>query len=86
VAKYDPLFEHLCRCADGPVVLEFGEIARMVGGLPTSAERLGSWWANEAGGGHVQAHAWLNAGREVVAVDRTRRTVTFSAASWRRGA
>jgi hypothetical protein len=86
MAKYDPLFEYLCRCGDGPVELDFDAIADMVGGLPTSADRLAAWWANETEGRHVQARAWLNAGREVVAVDRARRRVTFSAATWRRGA
>jgi len=85
--KYDELFEHLYRAGDGPVEMSFDEIAGLVGGLPASAERLPAWWENDAEGGrHVQARAWLNAGREVEGVDRVTRRVRFSAARWRRGA
>ena len=85
--KYDPRFEHLCRGGDGPVEMSFDEIAWLVGGLPASAERWQAWWANVAEGGrHVQARAWLNAGREVEEVDRVTRRVGFSAPRWRRGA
>jgi hypothetical protein len=86
VAKYDPLFEHLCRCADGPIELTFSEIEHLVGPLPASASRHQGWWSNDSAGGHVQAAAWLNAGREVESVDRNRGRVRFSAARWRRGA
>ena len=86
VAKYDPLMEHLCRADDGPVEMTFEEIDRLVGGLPASATTWPGSWANEtAGSRHVQAHAWLNSGREVEFVDRRRGTVRFSAARWRRG-
>ena len=86
MAKYDPLFEHLCRAGDGPVEMSFDEIGRLVGGLPPSAERP-EWWNNEAPGTrHVQAKAWLNAGREVEKVDRPNRRVRFSSPGWRRGA
>jgi hypothetical protein len=86
VAKYDALFEHLCRAGDGPVTLTFTEIERLVGSLPASATTHRPWWANEVGGGrHVQAKAWINAGREVEAVDFNARTVTFGAPRWRRG-
>ncbi len=86
VAKYDPLFDHLCRAGDGPVEMTFEEIDRLVGGLPASATRWPAWWANEAAGSrHVQARAWLEAGREVEYVDRAGRRVRFSAATWRRG-
>jgi len=86
MAKYDPLFEYLCRSGHGSVELGFDDIGRLVGGLPASPERHGAWWSNDAGGRHVQANAWLNAGRLVVAVDRDRRRVTFSPPKWRRGA
>lgn len=86
VAKYDPLFEFLCRAEDGPVELTFGQIEVLVGQLPASATEHTAWWANEADGGrHVQARAWLNAGREVEWVDRGRQRVRFSPAGWRRG-
>jgi hypothetical protein len=83
--KYDPLFAHLCRLPDGPAELSFDEISALVGGLPASAEKHRSWWGNEVAGRNVQAAAWLNAGREVVAVDVDRRVVSFSAAQGRRG-
>ena len=86
MAKYDPLFEYLCRADDGPLEMTFDDIAALVGGLPQSAERQRGWWGNEAVGRNVHATAWLNSGREVVAVDLDRRTVRFSAAGWRRGA
>ena len=87
VAKYDPLFEFLCRAGDGAVELSFDEIDRLVGGLPPSAVRWPARWANKAAGTrHVQARAWLEAGREVEQVDRAARLVRFSKASWRRGA
>ena len=86
MAKYDPLFEHLCRVGDTPVVMTFDEIDALVGGLPPASGQQ-AWWANESGGArHVQARAWLNAGREVEHVDRQGRRVRFSAPTWRRGA
>ena len=85
MAKYDPLFEHLCRAPDGPLEVTFEEIDTLVRGLPPSARRLRAWWTNEVGGRHVQARAWLNAGREVVAVDVPAGKVTFGPARWTRG-
>ena len=86
VAKYDPLFEFLCRAADGPVSVTFDEVERLVGPLPASAMKSKQWWGNEATGGrHVHAKAWLNAGRHVERVDLSGRVVSFSAARWRRG-
>ena len=87
VAKYDRLFEFLCRSTDQPVTMTFDELEQLVGPLPESATKQAAWWANDASGGarHAQAKAWLNAGREATA-DRRKRTVTFSAATWLRGA
>lgn len=85
MAKYDRLFQHLCRLPDGPVELTFDEVSALVGGLPATAERSRAWWANEVGGGSRQAKAWLDAGREVASVDVAARVVRFSAAQWRRG-
>lgn len=86
VAKYDPLFEHLCRAADAPLDMSFDEIEALVGVLPPSAVRSQGWWTNQPGGSRkVQTSAWLNAGREVERVDRQARRVRFSAPSWRRG-
>jgi len=85
--KYDPLLEYLCRAGPGPVELTFTEIAHLVGSLPESAVKYQAWWANEGEGGrHVQARAWLNAGREVEHVDQAAGRVRFSAPTWRRGA
>ena len=86
MAKYDPLFEHLCRSGDDPLEMTFDEIDRLVGGLPPSATKQRMWWANQAAGRSGHAKAWLNAGREVIAVDLDRKTVSFSAATWTRGA
>jgi hypothetical protein len=87
MAKYDPLFERLCQAPDEPLELSFDDVDRLVGGLPASASTHPAWWANESEGGrHVQARAWLNAGRDVEHVDRTARRVRFSPARWRRGA
>jgi len=86
MGRYDPLFEHLCRAADAPVEMTFDELAALVGDLPPSAVRSPAWWSNHpAGSRHVQARAWLNAGREVEHVDRTAGRVRFSAPTWRRG-
>ena len=84
VAKYDPLFALLCMDPEAPVELPFDAIATLVGELPKSAFEHRAWWANEVGGRHVQANAWLNAGREVEAVDLQARTVRFSRSTWRR--
>lgn len=86
MAKYDPLFRHLCKADDGPLSMTFDEIDLLVGALPQAALSHRSWWANDVDGRHVQAAAWLNAGREVATVDLSRRSVRFSAAGWRRGA
>lgn len=84
--KYAPLFEHLCRAPDGHLEMSFDEIDALVGGLPASAVKHKVWWSNEqAGTAHVQAHAWINAGRTVEWVDQQTGRVRFSAARWRRG-
>ena len=86
MSKYDPLLEYLCRAGIGPVEMTFAEIADLVGPLPASAVTHQAWWANESESGrHVQARAWLNAGREVERVDQATGRVRFSAATWRRG-
>jgi hypothetical protein len=86
VAKYDKLFEWLCQQPDQAVELAFTDIDHLVGGLPASARRHRAWWANEIDGAHVQASAWLNAGREVDSVDVNAARVRFTRAHWRRGA
>jgi len=85
MAKYDPLFRHLVSADAGPIDMTFDEIERLVGALPASALKYSAWWSNhQLEGAHVQATAWLNAGREVETVDRQGRRVRFSAARWRR--
>ena len=86
MAKYDPLFRHLVTAdAAKPVEMTFDDIERLVGPLPASATKYSAWWNNERlDTTHVQALAWLNAGREVELIDRAARRVRFSAARWRR--
>ena len=85
--KYDSLFKFLCEVGDAPLVMTFAEIELLVGPLPASARRYQAWWSNDGQGTqHVQALAWMNAGREVESVDRAGERVRFSAPSWRRGA
>jgi hypothetical protein len=86
MAKYDPLFRHLVTAdATMPIEMTFDEIERLVGPLPASATKYSAWWNNEQlDTAHVQALAWLNAGRQVESVDRAARRVRFTAARWRR--
>jgi len=87
MAKYDPLFRHLVAAdAAAPIEMTFADIEGLVGPLPASASKYSAWWNNEQSDTtHVQALAWLNAGREVEMVDRDAGRVRFSAARWRRG-
>jgi hypothetical protein len=85
MAKYDPLFRHLCTIGDHPVEMTFDEIEQLVGPLPRAATQQREWWSND----HTAARpspsrAWLDSGREVDHVDRQARRVRFSAARWRR--
>jgi hypothetical protein len=56
--------------------MTFEEIDRLVGGLPPSAGRWSAWWANSRS--HVQAVAWLDAGRRVESLHLDDRRVTFA--------
>jgi hypothetical protein len=86
VGKYNPLFEFLCSRPNEAVELSFEDVEVLVGALPASARRYPAWWANDSEGGrHVQARAWLNAGREVERVDISGGRVRFGVAQWRRG-
>jgi len=78
VSKYDPLRETLTVGDPGPRQMTFAEIDDIVGGLPPSARRYDAWWENEEEGSHVQARAWMDAGRRVVSVDRDAEIVLFS--------
>jgi hypothetical protein len=59
-AKYDPLARFLANQHPRPVTLTFGEMDRIVGGLPPSAGTYPSWWGNATG--HPHAFAWMSAG------------------------
>jgi hypothetical protein len=76
VGKYDPLHDRLTG-GQRPIQLEFAEIALLVGGLPPSAYRHTAWWSNNPIR-HVQAQAWLDAGRRVTNVDLIGERVSFS--------
>lgn len=77
MTKYGPLQDHLEATDPGPLAMTFGAIAGLVGGLPASASKYRAWWANDRT--HVQALAWLDAGREVASVDLAVRRVRFTA-------
>lgn len=76
MAKYDALRRHLLARSGDLHVMEFDDIAGLVGGLPPSASRYLEWWSNHDGR-HVQAHAWLAAGWRVDHVDLRQRRVKF---------
>lgn len=76
MSKYAPLRRHLSEAAPEPVTMTFGEIDRLVGGLPASAATYRQWWANHARPGSPQS-SWLDAGRRVVEVDLAGQRVTF---------
>lgn len=76
MGKYDPLGDRL-RNTRGSIELHFGEVGEVVGGLPASAYRYSAWWSNNPTR-HVQARAWLDAGRHVTKVDLLGERVWFS--------
>lgn len=79
MAKYDALREHLEVSDLGPIEMTFTEIERLVGPLPPSARTRPQWWGNEIAGTHVQARSWMDANREVIALDLNAAIVSFSA-------
>lgn len=81
--KYAPLRKHLERQKGRPELLTFEDIEAILGaGLPASALRQSSFWAND---NHVadeqtrssQAAAWREAGYRVAWIDREERVVRF---------
>lgn len=75
--KYLPLKDHLARAAELPEqshVLDFSEIDRLVGGLPSAAYLKKQWWSN---GNQPQAQAWQAAGWRVATVGFARQRVAF---------
>jgi hypothetical protein len=79
MAKYDALRAELQSGSSSARHMTFATIEALVGDLPASAYEHSAWWANDAT--HVQARAWLEAGRTVTGLDLTGREVTFSSSS-----
>jgi len=77
MAKYEPLRRCLEATTGRELPLAFEEISRLVGGLPPSAYNHAAWWGNEAQGTHTHAHAWMEAGWRVAAVNLAARQVRF---------
>ena len=77
MAKYDPLKQFLLQQTGPTITMAFEDVAEVVGGLPSSAYRYQALWANEAGGSHVQAEAWVAASWRVDSFSLSRRVVTF---------
>jgi hypothetical protein len=79
MGKYEQLERHLGEIDSGArISMTFEEMNQWVpGGLPPSAFRHATWWANEASGTHVHARAWMRTGWTVSSVDLTNRSVTF---------
>jgi len=78
-SKYDPLKKYLAERTEPVIRLSFGEVERILGfSLPDSARDHRAWWANErSGGGHVNASAWMEAGRRTTNVDLNAEAVDF---------
>lgn len=78
MSKYDPLQEHLQASGEAQLTLSFAAIERILGErLPDSARRHNAWWANEEGGTHTHARAWLDAGYRTAGLDLNGSTVQF---------
>jgi hypothetical protein len=75
--KYAPLTDLLVRAAhagNSTMRVDFAELGRVVGGLPTSAYTRREWWANSY---LVQAKGWRGAGWRVCEVDLEQEWVLF---------
>src|SRR4051812_47271781 len=77
MGKYDALAQLLGSLPEDQheVELTFRRIDGLVGGLPPSAQRLRTWWANNSQG---QSLAWNRAGWHVRAVDLAGSKVAFA--------
>ena len=70
MSKYAPLTLHLNRTSSDQVTMSFSELQRILGfSLPNSAKLYYAWWDNDAGSGHTQAKAWLEAGFQTANVN-----------------
>ena len=77
-SRYDGLRQHLAGRTEDVVRLSFAQIEGLIEGeLTASARQYRPWWANERGGTHVHARAWLDAGRRTANVDLNAQTVDF---------
>jgi hypothetical protein len=65
--RYQPLADRLAAATADSVTLPVDEIDGLCGGLPASARRRASWWADDHA--HLQARAWMGQGFRVAAVD-----------------
>ena len=82
--KYSPLEHYLLGLPAGQmeVTLSYEQVERILNdNLPPSALVHRAWWSNETVGTHIHAHAWLNAGWKVDAVNFTNRWVRFADSS-----
>ena len=80
MSKYDRLGKHLSGLDRATShTLGFDRIEAILGfALPKSAHDYQAWWANQVGGGHVQANAWLDNGWHTEQLSLDRRQVTFT--------
>jgi hypothetical protein len=69
--RFAGLHERLMADGRDDVVLDFGDFdVFLLGGLPLTAQRDPSWWANSDGDpAHAHVHAWLDAGYVVADLD-----------------
>src|SRR5690349_4269994 len=81
MSKYDRLGEHLSGLVrDTTHTLSFDRIEAILGfRLPKSAREYQAWWANQTGGGHVQAEAWVANGWHTEQLSLAGKHVTFKA-------
>jgi len=76
--KYARLQDHLRRRSGRPEMLTFEDIEDIIGaGLPQSAVKHRSFWANDNEGHHSHARAWMGAGYRVSYVDQDEKVVRF---------
>jgi hypothetical protein len=75
MSRYDALAKQLSALDDEVVELSFEEIDDLVGGLPPSARKHASWWANSKKPSG-QARFWISAGRKAQP-DMTQHFVSF---------
>lgn len=77
--KYLPIARILLQEDGHSARFTFAQLEKAIADqLPPSARKHRPWWANERGGRHVQASAWLGVGWKVASVDRTGETVTLN--------